>query len=326
MDGSMLPNSGLPAWHKGEIALQRHAGVAGRMAEIGSRVLRPLLIEQHRNFYPLLPFVVLGAVDKAGDVWATLRAGHPGFLASPDPLHLNVAMPRESSDPADAGMEDGDMVGLLGIDLHTRRRNRLNGRIERQDGTGFAIAVEQSYGNCPQYIQQRSFAFHREPGTPAPLPARHLDRLDARARAMITGSAGFFVATYVTREDGHAQVDVSHRGGRPGFVRVDADGTLTVPDFAGNRFFNTLGNMLVNPRAGLVFIDFAMGDLLQLTGEAQVVLDDPEIMEIDGAERLWRFRPRQVVYRPQALPLHWDFDEATGWSPEALANGVWERS
>ena len=59
--------------------------------------------------------------------------------------------------------------------------------------------------------------------------------------------------------------DISHRGGRPGFVRVDGD-VLTIPDFRGNRYFNTLGNLIAEPRASLLFVDFETGDLLQLQG------------------------------------------------------------
>jgi ferredoxin-NADP reductase/predicted pyridoxine 5'-phosphate oxidase superfamily flavin-nucleotide-binding protein len=309
-------------WHPGEITLQRQVGVAERMEEVGRRTLRDHLIEQHRNFYPQLPFVVLGAVDAAGDVWATLRAGKPGFLHAPDPYRLHVAMPREPSDPADAGMADGDAVALLGIELHTRRRNRLNGIVRRDGSAGFDITVAQSFGNCPQYIQLRDFAFVRDPAMPAADAPRPLEALDARAREMIGAADTFFVATYVDREAGERQVDVSHRGGKPGFVRVDVDGVLTIPDFAGNRYFNTLGNIFANPKAGLVFVDFETGDLLQLSGDAEIVLDSPEIAAFQGAERLWRVRPRRIVHRPNALPLRWKFEE-DGWSPNALLTGSW---
>lgn len=307
-------------WHAGEIELQRSIGAAERMDEIGRRVVRDHLIEQHRLFYPQLPFVVLGAVDANGDAWATLRAAEPGFLASSDAHHLAVRLPRDADDPADAGMNDGDALGLLGIELHTRRRNRLNGTIRRTGDDGFDIAVVQSYGNCPQYIQRRQFAFVREPNVPAPQRPHVMTALDAQARATIATADTFFVASYV--DDGKRQVDVSHRGGRPGFVHVDDDGTLTIPDFSGNRFFNTLGNIVANPRAGLVFVDFDTGDVLQLTGDAQVLLDAPETTAFRGAERLWRFKPRRIVYRPEALPLRFAFD-AEGWSPQSLATGQW---
>ncbi|MDR5671235.1 pyridoxamine 5'-phosphate oxidase family protein, partial [Burkholderia cenocepacia] len=96
------------------------------------------------------------------------------------------------------------------------------------------------------------------------------------------------VASYVG-DGAERQVDVSHRGGKAGFVRIGDDGVLTIPDFAGNLFFATLGNFRVNPRAGIVFADFETGDVLQMTGEAEVDLDSPEIAAFQGAERLWRF-------------------------------------
>ena len=129
-------SEGAPSpWHAGEIRLQQILGVDARMEEVGRKVLRDHLIEQHRLFYPQLPFVVLGSVDPDGRPWATLRANKPGFLFATDIYHLAVTLPRDGNDPADAGMEDGDAIGLLGIELHTRRRNRLNGT-----GTVLAIA------------------------------------------------------------------------------------------------------------------------------------------------------------------------------------------
>jgi predicted pyridoxine 5'-phosphate oxidase superfamily flavin-nucleotide-binding protein len=311
-------------WHEGERALQRRAGVAERMDATGRHVLRSFLLDQHRAFYPLLPFIVIGAVDREGEVWATARAGLPGFVRSPDPLTLEIRAGREAADPAEAGMEDGDAVGLLGIDLMTRRRNRLNGTIRRQDADGFAVSVGQSFGNCPRYIQNRSYAFRRDPAERTARPATVLDALDDRAREIVAAADSFFVASYVDREGGR-QVDVSHRGGKTGFVRLDADGGLTVPDFSGNLFFNTLGNFVLNPRAGLLFVDHATGGLLQMTGRAEVVLDSPEIAAFEGAERLWRFLPRKVVHRPEALPLAWSFEEG-GWSPSSLMTGSWEEA
>jgi predicted pyridoxine 5'-phosphate oxidase superfamily flavin-nucleotide-binding protein len=289
-----------PPWHAGEVAIQAHLGVAERMAELGPRVIRDHLIEQHRAFYAQLPFVVLGTVDPDGEAWATVRTGAPGFLDAPDPEHLRVRAAPEPGDPAEAGLADGAAVGLLGIDLGTRRRNRLNGTVARGAADGFSIRVAQSFGNCPQYIRVRTDPEPVPAAAAAPLVSH---RLDAQARALVTNAETFFVASYAPGADGTRQVDVSHRGGPAGFVRVDADGVLTVPDYSGNRFFNTLGNMLANPRAGLLFIDFATGDLVQTTGHAQVILDAPDLAAFPGAERLWRFTPRTVVRRPGAWPL-----------------------
>ena len=289
------PVAPLSPWHAGEIALQRQAGVAEHMAHVGPAIFRPYLMEPQRAFYARLPFVVIGAVDPDGMAWATIRAGQPGFLGSPAPSVLTVAAGRDAGDPAEPGMNDGAALGLLGIDLATRRRLRLNGRLRRSDAAGFRVVVEQSFGNCPQYITRRDVAFDRTPPSPAqPVVATALD--DA-ARRLIEAADTFFVASYADRPDGGRQVDVSHRGGPPGFVRIGADGRLTVPDYAGNQFFNTLGNFVVNPRAGLLFLDPGSGDLLQLSGKVELILD--------GAERLWRVTPHKIVLRQEALPLRW---------------------
>ena len=292
-------------WHEGELAMQRSVGVVERMDGPGRNFLRKAMPEQHRAFFPMLPFIVLGAVDAKGDVWATVRAGHPGFLVSPEPEILDVSLARDPADPADAGMEDGDAIAMLGIQLETRRRNRLNGVIRRADAGTFHVRVGQSFGNCPQYIQPRSSAFVRDPDLATAIPPLHSGQLDDRARRMVEGADTFFVASYVDRNNGERQVDVSHRGGYAGFIDVGADGVLTIPDFPGNRFFNTLGNFLVNPKAGLAFVDFATGDMLQMTGRAEVLLESPEIAAFPRAERLWRFTPEAVVFRPDALPLRW---------------------
>lgn len=298
MDG--LPEQAPSPWHAGEVAMQRAVGMAGRMEAVGRKVVRDHMPDQHREFFAQLPFVVLGAVDAAGDAWASLRAGRPGFMHAPHPRRLHVALEPRPSDPAEHGLVPGGAVGLLGIELHTRRRNRMNGTLSR-DGTGWNVDVLQSFGNCPQYIRLRDYAWVDE----APGAAVESAALDASARALIARADSFYVASYVDLGPGRRQVDVSHRGGRPGFVRVDADGALTVPDFQGNMFFNTLGNFALNPRAGLVFVDFDTGGLLQMTGDAELLADTPELAAFEGAERLWRFRPRRVVRREGALPLRW---------------------
>jgi ferredoxin-NADP reductase/predicted pyridoxine 5'-phosphate oxidase superfamily flavin-nucleotide-binding protein len=312
-------------FHAGEVALQETVGVAERMETFGRRVIRSFMPDQHRDFYGQLPFIVLGAVDAAGDAWVALLSGRPGFMTSPDPKHLNFAAHPDSQDPATTALTDGAAVGLLGIELHTRRRNRMNGTLRNLTHHGFEIAVEHAFGNCPQYIQLRDFAFVREPDDFAGVPAAQtLDMDDPRVRTMISAADTFFVSSYVDDAEGR-HVDASHRGGKAGFVRINTDGSLTIPDFAGNLHFNTLGNFLVNPRAGLVFSDFATGDMLHLTGDAEVLLESEEIAAFQGAERLWVFRPRKIVLRPAALPLRFAM-QADGWSPNSLMTGDWQQA
>lgn len=302
-------------WHAGERQMQASAGAAERMDMIGAKVIRDHLPEQHRGFYPLLPYLMLGVVDAHGMPWATMIEGAPGFAHSPDPYTLQIDSLPGSGDPARSALQPGAAVGLLGIDLDTRRRNRLNGRVGALDAEGFAVDVVQSFGNCPKYIQLRPVdGIARQPGG----VAERSNRLDDAARAMIRNADTFFVASYVDI-DGERSVDVSHRGGNRGFVRVEGD-LLTIPDFAGNLFFNTLGNLHANPVAGLLFIDFASGDVMHLAGHTSLILNGPEVARFEGAQRLWTVTVEQVVRRPAALALRWRFAE---FSPYSLATGRW---
>ncbi|WP_166222054.1 pyridoxamine 5'-phosphate oxidase family protein [Pseudomonas atagonensis] len=302
-------------WHAGEQQLQAQVGVAERMEEFGRKVIRTWMPDQHREFYQQLPFMLYGAVDAEGRPWASVLEGAPGFAHSPDPQHLQFTGLPADDDPAQ--LRNGEPVGLLGIELHTRRRNRLNGHVGGLNGRGFVVSVDQAFGNCPQYIQLRQF--QRVPLSDAQTrPAQQSDALDDAARRLIEGADTFFVASYVD-VDGQRSVDVSHRGGQAGFVRVEGN-RLTIPDFAGNLHFNTLGNLLLNPKAGLLFIDFSTGDLLQLSGRTEILLDDPQIEAFQGAERLWRFEVEKMVRRPAALALRWRFD---GMSPTSLLTGSW---
>ena len=311
-------------WHEGERRLQQRAGVAERMAVFGRKVIRDFLPEQHRVFYGQLPLLLVGAVDPAGDPWASVLEGQPGFIDSPDPRLLAIRARPTAGDPLANALEAGAAVGLLGIELHTRRRNRLNGTVAATDAHGYSVAVGHAFGNCPQYIQTRDYSFARDPASAAPTAIESGTSLDAAGRAAIAAADTFFIASYLDSEGERARrgVDVSHRGGKAGFVRIDGD-TLTIPDFAGNLHFNTLGNLLLNPRAGLLFIDFASGDLLQLTGSTEIVFDGDEVRSFQGAERLWRFTVRAWVRRRGALALRFAFGE---WSPNSLLTGSWDQA
>jgi predicted pyridoxine 5'-phosphate oxidase superfamily flavin-nucleotide-binding protein len=301
-------------WHAGERAVQREAGVAGLMERAGRRNIRSFLPDQHRAFFATLPFVVVGAVDAAARPWATIIAGRPGFLTTPTPRSLRIAGRPPAGDLVGPAIAVGVPLGLLGIDLATRRRNRANGRVVAVDDAGFSVAVEQSFGNCPQYIQRRDYGGRLDN---APLRAEPIGGLDAAARALIRGSDTCFVASAAPAGiDQRGSIDVSHRGGMPGFIAIGDDGVLTVPDYRGNRYFNTLGNLAVNPRAGLLFVDFSSGELLQLTGTTELVWSGPELRALPGAERLWRFAPISGNWLRGGFPLRLEFRD---FSPTSLA-------
>ncbi|MDY0056940.1 MAG: pyridoxamine 5'-phosphate oxidase family protein [Methyloversatilis sp.] len=284
-------------FHDGERALQARAGMQQRMAEIGARVIRDYMPEQHRDFFALLPFLVVGSVDQAGQSWASVLHGPPGFVRSTDPRSLHVDARPPAGSPLAAHLRDGAALGLLGIQPHTRRRNRMNGRVARVGEAGFDVEVEQSFGNCPKYIRTREAFYFDEGASGAPQP---LAALDDAARALIAGADTLFIAS--AHADG---VDVSHRGGEPGFVSIGAGDVLTLPDYAGNLFFNTLGNLLLEPRAGLLFIDFDSGDLLHVSARAEIVWDGDEVDAHPGAQRLLRLTVTGALRVPRGLPLEW---------------------
>jgi len=313
-----LPKHRRSPWHAGEKTLQDIYSVAERMEVIGQKVIRDYMPDQHREFYQQLPFMVVGAVDVQQRPWATLLEGPEGFVTSPDPQQLLLAVQPDANDPAASGLQAGQAVGLLGIELHTRRRNRINGVIQQVSASGLAVAVEHSYGNCPKYIQARSYTH-----SSGPLQQRaereNFTELNDRTTAMIRAADTFFIASYFDHDAHNRSVDVSHRGGRAGFVKVEGN-RLTIPDYAGNLFFNTLGNLQANPVAGLLFVDFATGDILQLTGRTELILDSPMIHAFESAERLWTFEVEQAVLRPAATSLRWTFHD---YAPTSLATGNW---
>jgi len=315
--GAVTPNRF--SWHRGEVELQRHAGVAELMAGLGPRVIRDYLPEQHRTFFQQLPSIVVGVADEFGNAWATVLCGVPGFVRT-DPHSLHIGALAYPGDPAASGLRAGSAIGLLGIDLSNRRRNRANGIIRALGSSSFDVDVVESFGNCPQYIHTRVPAFIRSPLESPAAPPEEATIADPRVRDLIDHAETLFIASYF--DDGQdRRVDVSHKGGQQGFVKIDEAGHLLIPDYAGNRFFNTLGNILLTPQCGLVFVDFANGDVLQITGEGTVILDAAQLAGFEGAERLLRVDVKRLVFRPAALPLRWTSSE-NGSLPSSGASGT----
>lgn len=280
-----------PQFNIGERTAQERAGVAPR----GSAI-RDAMPDQHREFFETLPFVVAATADDAGWPIATILTGPPGFIASPDAKTLWIAAKPHRDDPIAPWLKQGARIGLLGIDLATRRRNRANGWITAATPLKLTVAVEESFGNCPQYIHIRGI----ETRAGESAPTEMLDRLDAAALDAIATADTFFVAT----SGGEFGVDISHRAGKPGFVEVEGK-TLVIPDYPGNRYFNTLGNLTQDPRAALLFPDFANGDLLLVQGRVEICWDLPLDQRPRGADRVWRLTVTRAWRRRGALPYRW---------------------
>jgi predicted pyridoxine 5'-phosphate oxidase superfamily flavin-nucleotide-binding protein len=278
-------------WHEGERRLQARAGVGERMASLGDRVLRDHMPDQHRSFFALLPYIVVARLDEEDWPRISLLTGVPGFVHSPAPRTLRIEAPPGPLMP-------GQPVGMLGLQAHTGRRNRMNGRVWRANPESFEVSVAQSFGNCPKYIHPREAVWVRDSDEDPVVAA--LDELDEGAARLVRSADTFFIATAHplarVSSDPSQGLDVSHRGGTRGFVRMEGE-SLVIPDYVGNSFFNTFGNLQLEPRCELLFIDFQTGERLFIQARASVHWDD--------RARSVRAEVCRVLRIQGGLPLRW---------------------
>lgn len=277
-------------FHPGEKAAQQKAGYGGVRAAV-----YPTLPDQHRQFYAGLTAFYLSALDEKGFPVAMLLQGAAGFLQSDEGATLNIALASVSEAPLLPTLKPGMPVGGLGIDFSNRRRNRVNGIVESVSVGYISIRVLESFGNCPKYIQRRDLPTE---GRRAQVEVGPLQALDADARYLIAATDTLFVASYAHRENGVGGVDISHRGGVPGFVRLQ-QGKLRLPDYSGNRYMNTLGNLLVEPRCALLLMDFHQGAALHIQGRAEIEWQaEPQGL----TERYWQVEIETITRLRQLFP------------------------
>ncbi|WP_298352568.1 pyridoxamine 5'-phosphate oxidase family protein [Rhodoblastus sp.] len=253
-------------WHEGEIAARRMAG-----APETAPVIRTFLSAQQADFFARLPMVFVAGLDAKGAPIASLLRGAPGFVACPEPRRMAIAAPFPESERLSRDI--GAPFGVIGVDFAARQRNRVNGHIAQSSGETLTLAVEEAFGNCPKYISPHAFP----DGGGAPGAWTMLPALDGAARDLVEAADVFFLATR-----GPDGVDISHRGGPSGFIAMRQDGGLLIPDFPGNNYFNSFGNLLHDPRATLLFVDFPTGRALRLQGAARVDF---------APARMWTFTP-----------------------------------
>ena len=312
-------------FHSGEQELQARLGYKERQEAVGKRILRPYMPDQHREFFASLPFLVVGSVDDTGAPWASMIFGEAGFFASPTDRSVDMAATSLAGDPLAQNLIPGAPISVVGIELATRRRNRINMTVGNVGPAGIHADVDMSFGNCPQYIQTRHTDFVRDPKAAFKAEKSTFQTIDAETAAFIKKADTFFVASHNNVHDQHdtGGVDVNHRGGLPGFVKVEGN-VLTIPDYMGNFAFNTLGNFMLNPKAGLMFVDFETGNILQMTGTTEILWDaTPEVAAFRGAERAWRFTLEHGQILRGASPIRSAFGDR---SPNAKLTGTWDEA
>jgi predicted pyridoxine 5'-phosphate oxidase superfamily flavin-nucleotide-binding protein len=295
--------------HAGEIAVQNRVGV--RVAPLGSSRVGADIPPVASEFLAEQQTIVLGAADADGAMWATMLAGPAGFVTAQDARTVVIGRLPGDGDPLAGVFETAHVdheVGMLALDAATRRRMRINGRAHR-DGGEIVVSTDQVYANCPRYIQAR-----RPVATEAGSRTVHRgDALTDAQQAAIARADTFFLAT---QADG-VGADVSHRGGNPGFLAVTGPNRLSWPEYSGNMMYMTLGNLELDPRAGLVFPDWETGGLLHVTGRARTDWDPARAAALPGAKQVVDLEIERVVQVDGAIQLRWTFGDYSRFNPAA---------
>lgn len=300
-------------FHNGEKSIQTRLGIRDRMEKIGQLMIRDHMPDQHQEFYSQIPYVLLGYADQDGNPWASILYKQSGLIQSLDNKHLQINTQPISGDPLEITLKKNQQqgkqtrLGLLGIELPSRRRNRLAGHVISYTNTEINIKVDQTFGNCPKYIQSRELEFLQK-NEQTPIEMNEISELDPSMMKLIKNSDTFFIASYICSEN-FTGADVSHRGGAKGFIRVNDSQSLTIPDYRGNNSFNTFGNIVENSKAGLLFLDYDSGDILMLTGQAEIIWGSTDINNFEGAQRLLEFNMLKGRIIKNALPFKWSNPE-----------------
>ncbi len=301
-------------FHDGELTVQALAGEAERAERVGA-VIQTSIAPAAGEFIAQQRLLVVGSVDGTGTPWASVVVGDAGFVTSDsDGLTAQIDLTRCARSEADilwSNLANDDRIGTLLIELATRRRVRINGRVSSMDEASMTIAVEEAYQNCPKYIQVREISGSVRAAIDNS-EAHESDALTESQAALIARSDTMFVASVA----GSGRVDASHRGGAPGFCELLDGRTLRIPDYAGNSMFNTLGNVQAHPRTGLVFPDFESGRIVQVSGDGVIRFGEDDSRGVTGGTgRFWDLMIDRVREFELDAGVTWAFVEASPFNP-----------
>ena len=299
-------------FHEGERRMHALLGVNERQRELGQRVIRDFMPDQHREFFENLKSVHLGVIDETGHPWVILRTGAPGFLTSPDERTLTISSEMLAGEPPNLVLEAGAKISVLGLELESRRRNRLNATIREVSDKTLVLGVDQSYGNCPKYIQKRSTSDTNHISSPVISETTKIDKPMAKI-IEITDTLFLASRAPALNDDPRSGIDINHRGGNPGFVKVLDEETFEFPDYRGNNFYNSLGNITLDDRVGVQFWDVEDGDLINVKGTAEVVETGFAQPPLTGQSL--RIRVQSIWYAKNAVPFRYSKPEYSPNNP-----------
>ena len=254
--------------------------------------------------------VAIAVPDDEGAVWCTVLTGDQGFVDATDDRTIVIhALPPEG-DPVrkafDSRATSRDL-GMVVMSPDTSRRVKVNG-VARRDRSRLLLRTEQVLGNCPKYLQVRTVT---GTGPGHGQTVRTGTELSVEQQRAIALADTFFIGSF---SPGHG-ADANHRGGRPGFVSVTDSRSLAWPDYVGNSFYMTLGNMALNPRCGLAFMDWTTGTTVQLTGTGRIDWSRERAETLPGALRTIEFHIERIVQIDNASPLSWTLHSYSRFSP-----------
>ncbi|QHT70830.1 pyridoxamine 5'-phosphate oxidase [Rhodocytophaga rosea] len=302
----MIPST----YHNGELEMQQKAGEQ-IAAYHNSRMLVSFITHGAANYIGKQPFFLASSQDGQGRIWTSVISGQEGFISVIDEETIQLIPELVHSNPADVFWQNIKLhpfTGMLFIEPATRRRYRVNGQITA-DKDRLLISVQQAYANCPKYIQRRSVIRGKKPVYQNGITTGRV--LTDEWISWIKAADTFFVGS----SNGGQALDASHRGGNPGFVDILNPSTLRIPDYQGNSMYNTLGNFLSYPQAGLLFVDFQAHQTLQLTGKASVTQEIPTSHEDTG--RYWTFTIDEWVSLENVTDIASTFIDYSPFNPSS---------
>ena len=322
-------------WHDGELQVHRKLGGPGRDNPNSS-----VLLQQGAILLQSATLLAIGTVDDQSRPWTTIWGGEPGFARPLGASMVGIKTPVDSNHDAvlgALGINNGHLgeeslqqmagkpMGGLTIDLNRRKRVKLAGKMVAgavavpEDSEGgdvqgqiqLVTQIEQSLGNCPKYLNRKDIK-------PAQTRAKLISSepsLSERAMDLIHKADLFFISSIHATEG----MDTNHRGGAPGFTRVTNDtggnSVIVWPEYSGNKLYQTLGNLEINPMAGLVFPDFDTGDVLYLTGQTETLFKTDANALIPKSNLAVKLTVTGAKLVQQGLPFRGSLVESSPYNP-----------
>jgi len=266
-------------FHEGEAALQAEAGVDTAAFEaMASRAMLPALNASEARFADERTFSVATTIDADGRPWSSPLFGTQAqqLFSVRGPTTVSITPSEAPGDPLLENISATSQLGVLYFDPEYRRRMKSIGRATMTDGV-IDYRMHRNFGICNKYIFKRSHVADdvEVAARPESTSSSHLDETSV---AQLRASDTAFLASF--HEVNGA--DSTHRGGPAGFVTVHDESTVSLPDYMGNGMFNTLGNLRIDDRIGLMTVDFATGRTVQVTGRG---IERPSPLDDELSER-----------------------------------------